>query len=135
LALAGLLTSMSPLTAVVSGPAQGLFDVNQTKDGLRIEFEIEPYPTVPQVYTFSFLVWNASDNKAYAGILNGTIVFNRTNSVDPPIFEKLDGPHLNHLFRTSPALSKAGVWQVQGRFHRVAGFDVWATFYVTIRAP
>ncbi|HKW43755.1 MAG TPA: copper resistance protein CopC [Thermoplasmata archaeon] len=134
LALAGLLTSMSPLTAVVSGPQQTLFSVDQTKDGLRIQFEIEPYPTVPQVYTFTFLVWNASDNKAYAGILNGTIVFNRTNSVDPPIIEKLDGPHLNHLFRTSPALSKAGVWQVQGRFHRVAGFDVWATFYVTIRA-
>lgn len=132
LALAGLLTTMTPVTSVLSEP--GVFTLEATKDGLHIEFTMQPYPSIPQVYTFTFVVTNASDGKPYLALLNGTVRFNLTNSIDPPKVENLSGPHLGHFYDTSPALSKPGVWQIQARFHRVYGFDVWATFYVTVRA-
>jgi hypothetical protein len=140
--LAGLLTAMTPAVSLVAaGPA--VFDVQQTADGLRIDLQVVPVPTVPGVYTFELFVYNATSGQPFEFGRNGTIRFTLCDpglpgcspSGPPPQTAKFDGPHGNHFIVTSPALSRAGLWRLDTQFERydAALPNVRATFYVTIR--
>jgi copper transport protein len=130
LALAALLTSLSPASAVPPGPQA--FLLVSTTQGLTFDFNVTPYPRTPGVYTFVVLVYNATDGSDYNGVRNGTLTFTLTNSTLPPETVPLLGPHGNHLYVISPALSRAGTWRMDLWVTRYGAFDVETTFYVVI---
>ncbi len=130
LALAALLTSLSPVSAVPAAP-QSLLLVSTTQ-GLTFDFSVSPYPRTPGVYTFVVLVYNATDGSDYNGVRNGTLTFALTNSTLPPETVPLLGPHGNHMYVISPALSQAGTWRIDLLVTRFSAFDVETTFYIVI---
>jgi len=44
----------------------------------------------------------------------------------------LSGPHANHFFVDSPAMSQPGIWRIVARFARADGTDVRAIFHVAV---
>lgn len=130
LALAALLTSLSPAATVAAAPQT--FLLVSTTQGLTFDFSINPYPQTPGVYTFVVLVYNATDGTDYNGVRNGTLTFTLTNSTLPPETVTLLGPHGNHLYVISPALSRAGTWRIDLLVTRFNAFDVETSFYVVI---
>ncbi len=131
LALAGLLTAITPAASLAAGPK--IFTLSATVDGIRIDFQLFPYPGAPGVYTFTALLWNATNDQPYSGGRNGTLTFTLLNSTLSPQTANLSGPHGNHFFVSTPALSQSGVWRIDARFSRVDGFDVRATFHILLR--
>jgi copper transport protein len=130
LALAGLLTAMPPAASLAGGPQA--FTLTATADGIRVDLQVYPYPSTPGVYTFSILLWNATNGQGYDGGRNGTLTFGLVNRTLPPQVANLSGPHGNHYFVTTPALSQPGVWKIDARFSRVDGFDLRATFHILL---
>ncbi|HYM40117.1 MAG TPA: CopD family protein [Thermoplasmata archaeon] len=130
LALAALLTSLSPAATVSAGPQT--FLVASTTQGLTFDFSITPYPQTPGVYTFVVLVYNATTGADYNGVRNGTLTFTLTNTTLPPETVALLGPHGNHMYVISPALSRAGTWRIDLLVTRYSAFDVETSFYVVI---
>lgn len=133
LAVAALLTSMTPAISVAAGPQA--FGLEATVEDLRLRFEVWPHPSVPGVYTFSVFVYNATTGAAYNAARpdSGTLLFTLNGSTLPPSTANLSGPHGNHFFVDSPAMSQPGTWRIDVRFARADGFDIRATFHVTIR--
>jgi copper transport protein len=131
LVLAALLTSMTPAASLAQGPPQ-FMSLQAVAGGVRIDFEVLPYPTIAGVYTFTFLLWNATTGQAYDGGRNATLTFTLLNSTLPPQTVPVDGPHGNHFFVTTPALSQAGTWTIAFRFSRFGDFDVTTTFHVAL---
>ncbi len=132
LALAALLTSLSPAATLAAGPQT--FLLVSTTQGLTFDFSITPYPQTPGVYTFVVLVYNATDGSDYNGVRNGTLTFTLTNTTLPPETVVLLGPHGNHLYVISPALSRAGTWRIDLHVTRYNAFDVETSFYVVIES-
>jgi len=130
LLVAALLTSMTPATSLAPRPA--LLSLDTTDSGLRINFMVVPYPTGPTVYTYDVLLYNATTGGDYNGGRNGTLRFTLADSAQPPQVVNLSGPHGNHFFVKSPAMSSAGLWRIDLRFARVDGFDVQVTFHVAV---
>lgn len=133
LVLAGLLTAMTPAVTVAAGPV-GVFAFDTVKDGLRVHFESYPYPTTVGVYTFTMLLNYAANGTSFLQGWNGTISFTLTDPPRPPVKENLSGPHGDHYFVTTTALSSPGVWKLDANIQRLDFFDLRVTFYVTIRA-
>ena len=133
LALAALLTSISPGATTASAAPQ-TFELSSTTQGLRFDFSINPYPETPGVYTFVVLVYNAADGSDYNGVRNATLTFTLTNSTLPPQTVPLLGPHGNHLFVISPALSRPGTWRIDLLVTRYNAFDIEVPFNVAIHA-
>jgi copper transport protein len=129
LALAALLTSLSPTAVVATSPQ---FLLVSTTQGLTFDFSIDPYPQTPGVYTFVVLVYNATTGADYNGVRNGTLTFALTNTTLPPETVALLGPHGNHMYVISPALSRAGTWRIDLLVTRYNAFDVETSFYVVI---
>lgn len=131
LALAALLAALVPSVSVL-GPSSP-FPIRATAEGLRIDFYVSPVPTVPGNYTFTILVYNATNGEPYNDALtgSGTLTFHRADS-PTNLTENLSGPHDNHFFVTSSALSQPGVWRIDARFLRGDGAEVLATFHLTI---
>ncbi len=46
----------------------------------------------------------------------------------------MEGPHGNHFFVVDcPGMSQPGVWRIDARISRVAGFDVLATINIALQ--
>ena len=133
LVLAGLLTSMTPAATVAAGPV-GIFALDLVKDGLKAHFEVYPPPTTVGVYTLTFLLTYASNGTPFNLGGNATIQYTLTDPPRPPVKENLSGPHGNHYFVSTTALSSPGVWKIDANFRRLDSFDLHVTFYVTIKA-
>lgn len=128
LAVAALLTALVPPGTAV---AAGELDLETTKDGVRFQFLVDPYPRTPGVYTYSILVTDPSGGP-YAGARNVTLTFTLLGSTLAPQSVPLDGPHGNHFFTGSPAMSQAGTWRIDVLFQRWSGLDVRVTFHIVV---
>jgi copper transport protein len=131
LVLAGLLTSLTPAASVSLGPSS-VFALEDVKDGLRVHFELYPYPTTPGVYVVTFILTWASNGTSFLLGRSGQVAF--TNPPNPVVRQNLSGPHGDHFVNETTAFSSPGVWKVDGSFRRFDSFDLVVTFYVTIRA-
>jgi copper transport protein len=132
LVLAGLLTSLTPAASVALGPSS-VFALEAVKDGLRVHFEVSPYPTTPGVYIVTFILSYASNATPFLFAKDGKVRFTLTNSVNPPVMQNLSGPHGDHFFNSTTAFSSPGIWKLDASFRRFDSFDLLVTFYVTIR--
>ena len=132
LVLAGLLTSMTPAASVALGPSS-VFALEALKDGLRVHFELYPYPTTPGVYIVTFILSYASNNTPFLFAKDGKVRFTLTNSANPPVIQNLSGPHGDHFFNSTTAFASPGIWKLDASFRRFDSFDLFVTFYVTIR--
>jgi copper transport protein len=133
LAVASVLTVLSP--AVASPGTSQSFAASATEDGLRVDFEVVPYPRVPGVYTVNVYLYDGATGNPYTIARNGTLTFRLLTSTDPAQVVPLDGPHGNHLFAETPAMSRAGTWKIDARIARATGFDVIVSFYVALQEP
>ncbi len=133
LLLAGLLTSMTPAGTLVSG-TPAAFDLQMTADGLAVDLQVFPYPTLPGLYTFSILLNYASNGTPYNGARNGTgtLTFTLVNGNLSAQSVPLDGPHGNHFVVTTSAMSRVGIWRVDLGFQRIDAFDFRGTFNIAI---
>ncbi|HEV8594095.1 MAG TPA: CopD family protein [Thermoplasmata archaeon] len=131
LVIAAVLTAIPP--AASPAAANQDFTLHATKDGIRFDFTVIPYPTVPGVYTFELLLYNASTGTGYGNARGANLTFTLVNDTGFPQTLPLDGPHGNHFFADSPALARAGIWRIDLLLSRTDGFDISVTFYVTIR--
>jgi uncharacterized membrane protein len=131
LALAAILTATSP--AAAPSPGDATLRLVSTTSGIEFVFQVLPFPSVPGVYTFELLLYNAADGTEYTLATNGTLRFTLLNSTLTPSTVALDGPHGNHLFIPEcPNLSQPGVWKIDARISRTAGLDVTSTFNVVV---
>jgi copper transport protein len=133
LALAAILTSISP--AAAPNPGDTTLRLVSTSGGIQFVLQVLPFPSVPGVYTFELLLYNAADGTAYTGATNGTLRFTLLNSTLTPSLVPLEGPHPpgNHFFIPEcPNLSQPGVWKIEARISRTTGPDVAATFNVAV---
>jgi copper transport protein len=133
LVLAGLLTSMTPAASATLGPS-GQFALETVKDGLRVHFEVYPYPTTPGVYVVTFILSYASNGTPFLFGKDGKVRFTLTGSGNPPVFQNLSGPHGDHFVNSTTAFSSPGIWKLDASFRRFDNVDLLVTFYVTIRA-
>ena len=117
---------------VVLTRAPAVFLLQSTVEGLRLDFRIEPTPTVPGVYTFTLQVWDAASGAPYNNARNASLTFALQSSTIPPQAVLLEGPHGNHFFVDTPALSMPGTWRIDTRFSRAEGFDIHAVFHVVV---
>lgn len=131
LTLAGLLTTLSPGVAVV--PQTQAFILEQTKDGVEVEFQVYPPPGPPGVYTVSVLLWDPVTGDGYNNATQASLRFTLVNTTTPPSTVPLEGPHANHFFNETPAMSQPGTWRVDVGIQRSDGFDIRVTFYINIR--
>ena len=132
LTLAAILTSLSPPTSLAGGTAE--FHRTATSQGIRFDFSAYPYPSVPGVYTFEILLYNATDGSGFETATNATLTFTLANPPLPPSNATMEGPHGNHFFVTTPALSQRGIWRVDVRIQRTTGPDVRVTFNIAVGA-
>jgi copper transport protein len=134
LILAGLLTAMTPAASVASA-TPNLFALDIVKDGLRVHFESYPYPTTVGVYTLTVILAYDSNGTPFLLGRNGTIQLTLWDPANPPgPKQNLSGPHGDHFFITTTGLSTPGLWKIDTNFQRLDGFDLRATFYLTIKA-
>ena len=130
LTLAALLTSLSPPASLAPGNAD--FHLVATSQGIRFDFSVYPFPSVPGVYTFEILLYNATDGSGFETATNATLTFTLANPPLPPSNATMLGPHGNHFFVDSPALSQRGIWRVDVRIVRTTGPDVRVTFNIAV---
>ena len=133
LVLAALLASLTPAISVAAGPQ--LFTLDDTVTGIRVHLTVTPTPTIAnRGYTLEFLLSYASNGSDYNGGKNTSMITFRslTNVGLPPTTIALDGPHGNHFFITTFAMSQPGTWRIDPRFTRVDGFDLIATFHIVL---
>lgn len=134
LALAGLLTSMTPAVSVLGGPSQ-VFSLEATAGDIFIHLEVTAYPTVPRDYTFTFLLYNATTRAPFdAGAVNTTGRISVRQGTGPVTNVTLEGPHYPNHFLATTALAAPGTWRIDVTFSRFSAADVRATFHVSIRA-
>jgi copper transport protein len=134
LALAGLLTTMSPAVTVAS-PFQ-IFSLSAPAEDLRVDLQVYPYPTVPGLYTFTVLLYNRTTGAAYDAVAHNTtgrITFVLENSTLAPETANLSGPHSPNHFFVVLTLSQPGLWRLDVTFSRKDAFDVRAEFHVPIQ--
>jgi copper transport protein len=130
LAVAALLTVLTPAATYVAGPS--VYTLAATVDGLRVDLEVVPVPTVPGVYTFSVYLWNATSGQAYEGGRNGTMTFTWLNGTIEQS-ANLTPVHGNHFTTTTPAMSQPGVWRIGVVLDRIETPDeVRATFHIVL---
>jgi len=135
LVLAGLLTAMTPAASVAAATQGGVFALDTVKDGLHVHFESYPYPTTVGLYTLTVILKYDSNGTPFLYARNGTIQFTLWDPPRPPEpKENLSGPHGDHFFLTTTALSSPGVWKIDTNFQRLDYFELRATFYVPIQA-
>lgn len=133
LALAALLTAISP-PIQASSPFAGGFALDSIQDGVKLDFEVGPYPTVPQNYTFTVLVYNATTNTGYRNATAANLTFSRDGGTpSPPI--ALSGPHGNDFYVSSDVMAQPGTWQVRLVVARNNGPDLTAYFYIPLHGP
>ncbi|MFQ6013542.1 MAG: copper resistance CopC/CopD family protein [Thermoplasmata archaeon] len=132
LAVAGLLTSMSPALSLSGGDGGAPLSLSATDQGIRMDMDIIPYPTLPGIYVFSLLLFDADTEAAYDRARNATLTLTHLDSGLPPQEVSLPGPHGNHFGGESPALSQSGDWRLDLRLTRLDGFDLRATFQITV---
>jgi copper transport protein len=130
LVLAALLAALTPTTAVP--PGSGLFERDAVVSGIHVHMVVNPPPTIPGNYVFEFFLYYASNESPYNGGRNGTMTFHLLNSTLAPETVPLDGPHGNHFFNNTTAMSKLGVWRLDAHFQRLNDFDIIATFYIDL---
>ena len=133
LVLAALLASLTPAISVAAGPQ--LFTLDDTVNGIRVHMLVTPTPTIAsRSYTLEFLLYYASNGSDYNGGKNTSMITfqSLTNVGLPPSTLALDGPHGNHFFITTFAMSQPGTWRIEPRFTRVDGFDLIATFHIAL---
>ncbi|HEX9708747.1 MAG TPA: CopD family protein [Candidatus Thermoplasmatota archaeon] len=134
LAVAGLLTTLVPATSVDVPPGEPpQFLLRQERDGIQVELQVYPPPTVPREYILSVLLTDAATGALYLNSTNATATFVLTNSTLPSVREAMSGPHDNHYFVNTTAISSPGQWRVDIAIQRTDGFDITATFHVNIR--
>lgn len=134
LVLAALLASLTPAVSIVAGPA-GQFTVDDTVSGIRVHMLVTPAPSIANLsYTLEFFLYYASNGSAYNfGKNTSAITFrSETNVLLPPQTLLLDGPHGNHFFITTFAMSQPGTWRIDARIARFDGFDLLATFHIVL---
>jgi len=132
LVLAAILASLTPAISVFAGSTQ--FTLSDTVDGIHIQMLIDPPPATANIsYTVQFLLTWASNGSAYNFGKNTSVITFRseTNVLLPPQTLPLDGPHGNHFFITTLAMSQPGTWSIQPRFVRF-GNDLITTFHVVL---
>ncbi|MFQ5986541.1 MAG: CopD family protein [Thermoplasmata archaeon] len=132
LILAGLLTSMSPSLSLSGGDTSAPLSLSATDQGIRMDLDIIPYPTFPGVYVFSVLLFDAVTGAPYSDARNATLTLTHLDSALPPQEMSLPGPHGNHFGGESSALTQLGRWILGLRFVRQDGFDLTATFEITV---
>ena len=133
LVLAALLAALTPGVSILGGAQP--FSLSDTVSGIHVQMLVDPPPTIAnQSYTIQFLLTWASNGSTYNfGKQNSTITFQSlTNPLLPPETLPLDGPHGNHYFLTTLAMSQPGTWSVQARIARFDGFDLFATFHIAL---
>jgi len=130
LLVAAILTATSPPTTSALGPPA--YRLSDTVGGVRVDFEVDPTPSIPQVYTLQFTLWNASSGIGLVGAANGTLRFTLQNSTLPALEVALDGPHGNHYFATTPAMGQPGTWRIDGRVPLSDGMLVNFTFHLAL---
>jgi len=131
LSLAALLASLPTATVLAQGG--GLFELDATVSGVRVQMTVVPTPTAPTQYTLQFYLWWASNNTPYVFGRNGTMTFMLENST--PLIRQvvtLEG-HGNHFVNVTTAMSKAGLWRIDASFQRVNDFDLIATFHISLK--
>jgi len=122
---------LTPAVSVFAGSTE--FTLSDTVYGIHIQMLIDPPPaTANTSYTVQFLLTWASNGSAYNFGENTSMITFRseTNVLLPPQTLPLDGPHANHFFITTLAMSQPGTWSIQPHFVRSDGFDLITTFHV-----
>ena len=133
LVLAAILASLTPAVSVFAGSSE--FTLSDTVSGIHIQMIIDPPPASANIsYTVQFLLTWASNGSAYNFGKNTSVITFRseTNVLLPPETLPLDGPHGNHFFITTLAMSQPGTWSIQPRVVRSDGFDLITTFHVVL---
>ncbi len=132
LVLAGLLTALSPAAAPPPAAPEP-FVLHQTQGAVRFDLTCDPTPSVPQVYSLQITLWNASTGAEFDGATNLSVRFTLQNSTLPPNPVAFDGPHGNHFFTDTPALSQPGTWRLDGTVLMLSGDPLTFSFGVTLR--
>lgn len=132
LLLAGLLTSMSPAVSLSGEDTSAPLSMSATDQGIRLDLDIIPYPTLPGIFVFSLLLFDAETGAPYTEGRNATLTLTHLDSALPAQVVTLPGPHGNHFGGESPALSQLGDWRLDIRLIRLDGFDLQATFEITV---
>jgi len=133
LVLAAILASLTPAVSVFARSSE--FTLSDTVSGIHIQMIIDPPPASANIsYTVQFLLTWASNGSAYNFGKNTSVITFRseTNVLLPPETLPLDGPHGNHFFITTLAMSQPGTWSIQPRVVRSDGFDLITTFHVVL---
>lgn len=132
LVLAALLASLTPAVSVLAGPQS--FTLDDTLSGIRVHMVVTPAPTIANMsYTLEFYLYYASNGSNYdLGKNTSAITFTLQNSTLSPQTLRLDGPHGNHFFITTLAMSRPGTWRIDARFARFDGFDLIPTFHIIL---
>ena len=132
LVLAALLASLTPAVSVLAGPQS--FTLDDTLSGIRVHMVVTPAPTIANIsYTLEFYLYYASNGSNYdLGKNTSAVTFTLQNSTLSPQTLRLDGPHGNHFFITTLAMSRPGTWRIDARFARFDGFDLIPTFNISL---
>ena len=129
LALAAVLTAISPAISTAGGP--DALRLTSTADGVRFDFQVTPFPSIPGFYTFELLLYNATDGSPYETATNATLHF----TLNGTFVEDIPMTHLHgyHFFiDSSPRLSQPGDWGIDAEVLRTTGPLVHATFHIIV---
>jgi len=121
LVLAAILASLTPAVSVFAGSTE--FTLNDTVSGIHIQMIIDPPPATANIsYTVQFLLTWASNGSAYNFGKNTSVITFRseTNVLLPPQTLPLDGPHGDHFFITTLAMSQPGTWSIRANDHGIS---------------
>ena len=120
---------MTPLAAVNENQ---VFQLQATSNGIRFDFSVIPFPSVPGVYTFVIELYDAASGAPWNLARSANLTFTLQNSPLPPANATMLGPHGNHFYVDSPALSQRGTWRVDAEVTPMSGAPLSARFYIVV---
>jgi copper transport protein len=138
LVLAGMLTTLVPATSIAAPPGEPpQFFLSQTvRDNdrgvaLAVQLQVYPPPGGPGIYIISILLTDPDTGALFLNTTNATIYFHK----DPlPVqVGQMFGPHDNHYFLETGALSEPGRWRLELAVTLTDGSELVANFNVNVR--
>ncbi len=136
LVASGVLASQVPSVSLsVPASEPQAFFLDQVRDGVDVELQVYPPPGGPGDYILSILLTDSATGALFLSTTNASMTFKLSNSTLPSSKEDMLGPHDNHYFLETTALSQPGDWRVTVTVQRNDGFccDLVATFHVNIK--
>lgn len=133
LVLSGLLTTLVPATSLDVEPAEPqAYFLTQVRDGVEVELQVYPPPVGPGRYILSILLTRSDTGEVFLNSTNATATFTLPDSGLPDQREEMLGPHDNHYFIETTALSQVGNWRVTISIERTDRENLVVAFNVNI---